>query len=892
MKLFPGPVFFALLLSFTTQILSQQEFTMPAMAQTSSDRDTANPSSPKAGWIWAYQDEPAPKNRFTYFRKVVQLDSVPENAAIKFAADSNAQLWINGVPLRHKVARYHEERITAEVVEAGPFLKPGPNVILVLHHNWGDIITFQRTGNKHAGLFIQGSWIASDETWQCLQAPQFKEHECQIIGVAGNAPRIRYPQIIDLARVPEGDLHSPSFDASAWKNAIKITEGPWPEIPRDVETPGQRESPVFPGSLLAAGILTHTPPLSEDPYSIAAGIRVSECSPDASIEKDVQPLFSNQPGRISGKAGQSLYITLDFFRPVHGYPFLEFSSSSQGVVVDLGYGEITRSLYDNKVHVTPNGWVNTEGVVGKGYADRILTRSGHQSIELPDERTARWLTLHIHFPSDATLEFEKIGITKSQYPITPIGSFECGDETINQIVRLCLIHAEVTMIDAYVDTPGREDGQWLEDDRPRALISDRWFGDQALRRFLIRTTAESQGPDGHFHPFPPSNYPAYPAPLDWSMQWVACLYDDYLWTGETGLIKEFWTPLCRYWEQVLSHVDSQGLWLGSHTLGDIRVGIHPQGSQQSSGVVTPWVFERLNWSISMAKAIGQTDQAGKWEQINRRIAEAFRKFHVIPAQGNVPLHVGDRYALDDPKAERGFSQAAHSISITSGLLNSGEARQVLDYIFPAPEGTPPEGVTRWNNPTYGYRVLRALTDSGLAERAVAHIKERYAAYLPSHPRNRTPLVLQGPLGGPLPEYWVSRDDLKLKDDEINSAQPSDETGSHGWGSVPLLWMHDTLLGVRITEPGGGRIRIAPQGSGLPYISGHTNTPRGLVSVFYDPQVRIMEISIPDQVAAEVALPPEMNPQRVRVIHSAGKAESGSLGMFQIRGAAKYRFEEK
>jgi len=95
------------------------------------------------------------------------------------------------------------------------------------------------------------------------------------------------------------------------------------------------------------------------------------------------------------------------------------------------------------------------------------------------------------------------------------------------------------MVDGYVDTPGREDGAWIEDARLRAEIAARWFGDSALRQLQIRLHAESQRADGGFHCFPPSNYPAYPCPYDWSVQWTAMLHDDYMWTGNTDLIVHY-----------------------------------------------------------------------------------------------------------------------------------------------------------------------------------------------------------------------------------------------------------------------------------------------------------------------------------------------------------------
>ncbi|HOL95190.1 MAG TPA: hypothetical protein PLH79_12650, partial [bacterium] len=107
-----------------------------------------------ARWIWSDPGQPAPKNRFTYFRTVAELDRLPQDSTLLFAADSNARLWINGHIVRRKVARYHEEKITAEVINAAPYLRVGKNVVCVLHHNWGGIITFQRTGNQHAGLYV------------------------------------------------------------------------------------------------------------------------------------------------------------------------------------------------------------------------------------------------------------------------------------------------------------------------------------------------------------------------------------------------------------------------------------------------------------------------------------------------------------------------------------------------------------------------------------------------------------------------------------------------------------------------------------------------------------------------------------------------------------------
>ncbi|MCX6623504.1 MAG: hypothetical protein NTY38_21045, partial [Acidobacteria bacterium] len=599
-------------------------------------------------WIWIPGEEAAPKNRFTYFRKVVELKAVPTDASVLLAADSNAHLWINGKPLRRKVTRYHEDKITADVVDAAGALRIGRNTIVVLHHNWGPITTFQRNANKHAGLWIGGPWLESDSSWKAHTAPEFLRHDKQILGVnSSSARRIRYPVIADGRKALPGDLHSPEFHDGDWPNAVEVTDGPWPVVPNPVETPGQREAPVYPPAIVAAGVLTPARPLSEDPLSVAAGIRTARYTPD-----------SSRPPTVRGRAGESRYVTFDFHEPVHGFPFLALKNAPAGVTIDFGYGELAYSQYSGLKHVDGSGWVNPEGVVGAGYADRYITRAGAQRMEFPDERTARWLTLHFHFAQDGEVVLKETGIVRSQYPVTLAGSFSCGDKRVEQIVRLCQIHALITMSDGYVDTPGREDGQWIEDSRVRAMITSRWFGDEKLRRLMLRHYSESTRGDGGFHAFPPSNYPAYPAPYDWAVQWTAMLYDDYFWTGRTERIESYWAVLRKYWENTLSHVDENGVWRNNRVLADIRVGVHPANARQSSGIVTPFLIERLRWSAEMARAAGHTTEANEWTATADRMAAGFRKYHWLPAQAGAPAHADDRLDPDNPESARGFSQAA------------------------------------------------------------------------------------------------------------------------------------------------------------------------------------------------------------------------------------------
>ncbi|SEB41741.1 alpha-L-rhamnosidase C-terminal domain-containing protein [Terriglobus roseus] len=853
-----------------------------SMAMTAQD---ASPSS--AVWISTPSGSPCPTNSFTYFRREVNLASLPADPTLHVAADSNAHVWINGTIVRRKVTRYAEPLITTETIDARGLLHVGVNTVVILNHSWGPIVAFQRTGCKHAGVFVASSWVSSDARWKVRHADEFAANEKQIVGVSARTDgagdhRIRFAQFVNGALIPPAFAFTKDFDESKWTNAEVVTDGPWPAHPLPSGTPGQRERPVLPRLLLAQGTVIEPHVERNDPVAIGSAILHGEYHPFGA-QAMVRPFGEETHAiEVRGHAGETRYITFDFGRPVHGYPFLSATAQGTAPTIDFAYGELNRSPLTGKFLVDTNGWINPEAIVGKGYIDRYYATAGAQHVEFPEERTARWLTVHLYFPKDGVFRVRQAGFISSQYPTDVKGSFHSGAKRLDAVVRLSLEHAIVSMSDTYVDTPGREDGMWLEDARLRAQLAAQWFGDVRLRQLFLRLASESQTADGHLHPFPPSNYPIL-SNADWSAEWVGALYDDYLWTGETSRMVLYWPKVVKWWDLVLSKVDGTGLWRDSNVFADIRIGSHAaQG--QSSGIASAQIIQRLTLSIAMAEAIGDHDHAVAWTKMHDRMLAAFRRDHLVPGSGKVPLHVDDVAAPGRTDVTRGYSQAAQAMAIEGGLLTPEEAASDLDYSFSAPDGNPTDKVDRWNNPTYLYRSLNALTLAGDANRAVRHLLERFAPYLPGDPRNLNPVILQGPWGGPLPEYWVSREDLGLQDGTPNPAQPLDPTGSHGWNSVALVWLHDSLLGVRISQPGGSLLQIKPQSGGLKLVEGTTMTPKGAVFVSWKPQARRLAIRLPVGSSAVITLPAELAPaDRSRNLHIPVSCSRTQEGNYQCSG---------
>lgn len=845
---------------------------------------TSSPQSvPSARWIGWPQSENnlVPENRpnrFGWFRRVIDLQEIPANTELRLAADSTARLWINGTILCRKVTRYHREHATCEVIDCSKVLRPGKNVVVVLVHNWGNIRTFQRTAGGLAGLWVESPWLVSDSQWETFPGQtdsdeppsswfvypgHFIETQAmQILGAGSLTKRVRFPQIIRADRI-EPAFHQPDYHPkegdAPWLPALVLEEIPWPPHPADVETRGQKDEFVLPGAIVAAGTAHRILPVENDPALIGPGITSSQCEKDEAATQDSKALLEGKPWTISGENGQTRYVTVDFHRPIHGYPLLEIGECSTQIKFDFGYGEIWRSQHNGHICLHENGWLDTGKVVGSRYADRVVA-SKPVLVELPDERTCRWMTVQIYFEKAGSVTLKRLGMISSQHPFDVKGSFsiasekgEADDKKISEIIHLCLDHAAVTMTDCFVDTPGREDGQWLEDATPRAELCARWSGDTSLRRLFLRTVAESQNAEGVFHLFPPASHPAYGNAADWQIQWGEMLWEEWRWSADAALVKKFFPHLIRYVEKALlpNGLDEHGLWKTPGVFGDIRTST-PVPKNGVSGLVVPWLITRLPRFAQLARISGEPAWAEKWESFASQLKQAFRKFLLLPSDGKRPVLITD--ALDaDLRPLPSFGQAAHTEALCSDFVTPQEAAGMLDYIFPEPQGAPPEGVRRWNNPTYCERALKALTLHGRSDRALRHLLERYSPHLPGDPANPTPLPLQGPYGGPIPEYWISREDLGYSGGEINIHQQSDDTGSHGWGAVPLLWLHEYVLGVTIESPGGGELHIAPNLCGRKFIRGKTCTPRGLVEVEAHRE-GYMSVRLPAEVEA-VVVPP-------------------------------------
>jgi hypothetical protein len=636
------------------------------------------------------------------------------------------------------------------------------------------------------------------------------------------------------ARLEDRGLHDEAPDASKWMAAAVVSSSAWSR-PTLKETAALERQEVFPARVEAVGTVTPSragePPHPEIPTSWLAK--------HSGYERDRQRAVVTHHSVARLLPGPDGYATLDFGKPVHGYLHLEIADAPAGAVLDFTYGEIRQDLHGEKPILLSDGSFDPEFTVGSPSGDRVVLRAGAQSIEIPEERTLRWLMVTWR-QATAPIEIGSISIMTSQHPAPELGSFEVDLPEIPQFVQLCLDHARVTMSDTYVDTPGREDAQWLEDIQYRAQLAAQWFGDTALRQVTLRHTVEQQVPSGRFRVFSPEDYGAAGMQsLDWGIVWIGMLYDDWMWTGETTRVRRYFSNLVRFLEVAHSQTNADGLLVDRTCMTDLRSALRASlDDGEIESIPNAWYHGFLGNAIELAVAIGETAQSLLWQDRATRVRRGFQRF-ISSAEPTRGL-IGEVWSpLDGVK---GFGQAAAVSAVFHNIVPPKTGRLALEAVFDARDGSPPPGVGRWNNPTYAYRALRALSDHAMGEIAGAHFLERYRPYLPD---------------GPLPEYFLP-----------GSGQPEDPTGSHGWAAVPLAWLHDTVLGVRLANPGGSRIIWSPVDVGWRSVRGTTITPHGPCEVEIDWMARVAVIRTPEQCEVEVRLPEGVK----ATVHSASGPE--------------------
>jgi hypothetical protein len=131
----------------------------------------------------------------------------------------------------------------------------------------------------------------------------------------------------------------------------------------------------------------------------------------------------------------------------------------------------------------------------------------------------------------------KLRLRTAYYPFTMKGGFNTSDSVLNDIYAVCRHTQQICSIDAYVDTPWREQAQWWGDARVQAANTFFIDGDARLLARGIHSIAGQRAPQGLTYGHAPTSSGWCILP-DFSLTWILTIWDYYWQTGDLKVFHE------------------------------------------------------------------------------------------------------------------------------------------------------------------------------------------------------------------------------------------------------------------------------------------------------------------------------------------------------------------
>ncbi len=472
----------------------------------------------EAAWIWPDNPSWDLYNCYALFRAAVDVPAVPRRVTAFVSADQSYHLYVNGRYVCRGPARGFQAHWPYDEVDLAGFLRAGRNVVAVRAYNPG-IGTFQYVHQGAAGFLfgmrIGRVTLVSDRAWKCRRQSGVQKDAIQA------SLQVSPQEMVD-ARVEPDDWMMPGFDDASWgKPIIAARWGgmPWPRMEERM-IPLLREERVAPAALLGTGEGDCTAGWERTRDVVGLRARENLEHRAASGSPGMLEVAPTGPGRYRS------YL-IDFGRTVVGCLSIGVAGGAGGEIIDtlhtetIDQGKLTPDL------VIP-AWCRM------AFGVRLVCRPGETRHDFYHVYGFRYLTLTVRGtarPLSLSVSLVSVG-----YPLQRNGSFRSSDETLNRIWEISAWTQQCCSLDAYVDTPWREQAQWWGDARVQGWNTFHVDGDARLFRRGIHCIASQTTPNGLTYGHAPTIAHTCILP-DFTLIWILTMWDHYWQTGSLSAFK-------------------------------------------------------------------------------------------------------------------------------------------------------------------------------------------------------------------------------------------------------------------------------------------------------------------------------------------------------------------
>ncbi|MHC4885579.1 MAG: family 78 glycoside hydrolase catalytic domain [Planctomycetota bacterium] len=729
------------------------------------------------------------ENGFALFRREFVAPTRADGMRLFIAAKTHYRLYLNGELLARGpvISQVHLPYYDEIVLEG---LEPGKAACLAVEVNQPKVGADAQGSLR--GEVVDGEdrvLTATDESWRVVKASAWSQ------GSYSNRMNMIFPyqEVFDARRVALGYM-APGYDDNGWDTAqVQGGQNECRFRPRDI--PMMELSRIRPIAVESTEECLDLAPRTRN-GDISISLSAVGCPLEKSRLEGVDSLLSEDGVCVAQASTLHLdkvydgrhdpCVVLDMGRVVTAYVELDVEGAA-GTAVEVGCAErLVDGRFNNAIECC--------------FGDRYTLREGRQIFTTFAWRSFRYLKLRFK-ECDTPVTVHGLTVLQTRYPFENRGAFSSSDELLNGSFEISRATLRLCSHDGMFDTPFREQAQWLGDVAAVTVPGVyACFGDVALPGKFLRQSGMNQSVTGMISNI--SNCEAKHGELwnipDYSLWWVICLWEHYLYTGEERWLHLLYPQATRIIQDHLTYINEDGFIEDMPYWNFIDwAHVDKRGECAPYNAIFVGALEAYR---GMAVFKGDSHMVGIAEQVVDGIRSGFQDRFFDSARG---LFADCR--VDGQLSER-TSEHANLAAIRWDLCDGETQDRVIARLYEEGDADVVEC-----QPFFMVVVLKALARAGRMELALRLIRERWGERMVA--RGLSSCTEEWGMNG----SW--RDGVY---------KGFERTLSHAWSACPAEFLIRDLIGLEIQTPGFSKVNLAPY-TGLDYQVIYP-TPKGDIQV--------------------------------------------------------------
>lgn len=619
-----------------------------------------------------------------YFRKSIDLSTVPENFIIHVSADNRYRLYVNGALVIWGPAVGDLLNWNYETIDIAPFLKKGKNIIASQVWNSGELKGARQISHRTA-FILQGDGPAAqvlntNKSWKTSKDEGY--HGIAINRrIAGGGYIAGGTDSVDGFKHPWG-WNLALFNDSGWKAARALGKGNHQGLDTWKGTPWLLQARKIP---LMEQRLEAIPQLLE-----VKGISFPASAYEGSLNA-VIPAHTKAEFLLDNQV-----LTM-------GFPQL---------LVAGGAGSIIKIQYQEALFKEEGGKGNRDvwkGKIMKGYYDAFMPDGGERLFEPLWIRVFRYVKITVE-TRDEPLVIRGYKNLYTAYPLEQKATFTSDKKELKKIWDVSWRTAQLCALETYMDCPYYEQLQYIGDTRIQALISMFIAGDERLVKNALEQFYASLQPMG----LTKSNHPSAGIQIipPFSLVYIAMLHDYHMLGKDSLFVKQYVPGVKFILDWFISRIDSNGM-LGplpywNHIDGgtDFVNGSPPGISEGGSAHMSILLAYTIDKAVEMLDHYGYSCDADQLRPVSEKLKENTLKHSFNENKGLV---------AETPDQQL-YSQHTNSFAILAGMFDPQTERQIARKIID-------DSSLIQTSLYFDFYVFQALKKAGLGGEVTALMKK-------------------------------------------------------------------------------------------------------------------------------------------------------------------------